>query len=250
MIEVENLTKQFPQKWFKKLTAVDGVSFRVADGEVMGLLGPNGAGKTTIMRLLATMLRPGGGAARVGGYDVRAQANHVRGILGILPEVWGLYERFTPREHLRMFGNFYGMKGAALERRVDELIALLGMQEYANRECKRFSKGMSQKVALARTLIHDPRHLLLDEPTSGLDVMSARLVRRLIAEARAQGKCLIVSTHILGEAERLCDRLILLDAGKVIAEGTPAEIRQRAGKENLEDAFLALLGREDVEVVS
>ncbi len=250
MIEVENLTKTFRQKWFKKLVAVDGVSFRVNDGEVVGLLGPNGAGKTTIMRLLATMLRPGDGTARVGGYDIRTQANRVRGILGILPEVWGLYERFTPREHLRMFGNFYGMKGAELERRIDELIALLGMQEYADRECKRFSKGMSQKVALARTLIHDPRYLLLDEPTSGLDVMSARLVRRLIAEARRQGKCLIVSTHILGEAERLCDRLILLDAGKVIAEGTPAEIRQRAGKENLEDAFLALLGREDVEVVS
>jgi sodium transport system ATP-binding protein len=161
-----------------------------------------------------------------------------------------LYERFTPREHLRMFGNFYGMRGAALERRIDELVAMLGMEDYANRECKRFSKGMSQKVALARTLVHNPHHLLLDEPTSGLDVMSARLVRRLIAEARTGGKCMIVSTHILSEAERLCDRLILLDAGRLIAEGTPAEIRQRAGKENLEDAFLSLLGREDVEVVS
>jgi sodium transport system ATP-binding protein len=250
MIEVENLTKTFRQKWFKKLTAVNGVSFRVTDGEVVGLLGPNGAGKTTIMRLLATMLRPGSGTARVSGFDVRTHANQVRGVTGILPEYWGLYERFTPREHLRMFGIFYGMSGPALERRIDELVALLGMQEYADRECKRFSKGMSQKVALARTLIHNPQNLLLDEPTSGLDVMSARQARRLIAESRAQGKCVIVSTHILSEAERLCDRLILLDAGRIIAEGMPAELRERTGKENIEEAFLSLLGREDAEVVS
>jgi sodium transport system ATP-binding protein len=250
MIEAENLTKHFPQKWFRKITAVDGVSFCVGDGEVVGLLGPNGAGKTTIMRMLATMLKPVKGTARVGGYDVRTHANRVRGSLGILPEYWGLYERLTPREILRMFGVFYGMKGPALERRIDELIVLLEMQAYADRECQRFSKGMSQKVAIARTLIHDPQHLLLDEPTSGLDVMSARQVRQLIADSRRQGKCVIVSTHILSEAERLCDRLILLDAGRVVAEGTPEALCQRSGKENLEDAFLALLGREDAEVMS
>lgn len=250
MIEIENLTKTFRQKWFKKLTAVNEVNFRVADGEVVGLLGPNGAGKTTMMRLLATVLQPTSGTARVSGFDVRSQAERVRGVVGILPETWGLYERFSPREHLRMFGNFYGMKGAVLERRIDELIALLGMQEYADRECKRFSKGMSQKVALARTLIHDPQNLLLDEPTSGLDVMSARQVRRLIADSRRQGKCVIVSTHILSEAERLCDRLVLIDAGKVVTEGTPAEILARTGKENIEEAFLAILGRTDAEVMS
>jgi len=250
MIEVENLAKHFRQKLFQKITAVNGVSFAVNDGEVVGLLGPNGAGKTTIMRLLATMLKPSSGAVRVGGRDTCARAREVRGIIGILPEYWGLYERFTPREHLRMFGNFYGMKGAALEKRINELIELLEMGEYADRQCKHFSKGMSQKVAMARTLVHDPHHLLLDEPTSGLDVMSARLVRRLIIESRVQGKCVIVSTHILSEAERLCDRLILLDAGKVIAEGTPADLIQRAGRDNLEDAFLALLGREDAEVMS
>jgi len=124
------------------------------------------------------------------------------------------------------------------------------MQEYADRECKRFSKGMSQKVAFARTLIHNPQNLLLDEPTSGLDVMSARQVRRLIADSHAQGKCVIVSTHILSEAERLCDRLILLDAGRIVAEGTPAALMERTGRENLEDAFLTLLGREDAEVIS
>jgi sodium transport system ATP-binding protein len=171
-------------------------------------------------------------------------------VVGILPETWGLYERFTPREHLRMFGVFYGLKGHALEARINELIELLGMNEYADRQCNRFSKGMSQKVALARTLIHDPQNLLLDEPTSGLDVMSARQVRRLIADSRTHGKCVIVSTHILSEAERLCDRLVLIDAGKVVTEGTPAEILARTGKTNIEDAFLAVLGREDAEVMS
>ena len=250
MIEVEKLTKLFHPKFRKKFVAVDGVSFGVEDGEVLGLLGPNGAGKTTIMRMLATLLSPTSGTARVSGYDVRTHPNQVRGALGILPEYWGLYERFTPRENLRMFGTFYGMKGPALERRMAELIEILGMQEYADRECKRFSKGMSQKVALARTLIHDPPNLLLDEPTSGLDVMSARQVRNLIADSRRQGKCVIVSTHILSEAERLCDRLILLDAGRVVAEETPDSLCQRTGSESLEDAFLTLLGRQDLEVLS
>jgi sodium transport system ATP-binding protein len=250
MIEVENLTKQFRAKKFKKITAVNEVSFMVNDGEVVGLLGPNGAGKTTIMRLLATVLTPTKGTAHVGGFDVRAHPDDVRGILGILPEYWGLYERFTPREHLRMFGTFYDMEGASLEKRIDELIAMLDMSEYADRECTRFSKGMSQKVALARALIHDPHYLLLDEPTSGLDVMSARQVRQLISRSRADGRCVIVSTHILSEAERLCDRLVLIDAGKMVADGTPAELMRRAGKQNVEEAFLALLGREDVEVVA
>jgi sodium transport system ATP-binding protein len=241
MIEVENLTKQFRAKKFKKITAVEGVSFKVNDGEVVGLLGPNGAGKTTLMRLLATVLTPTQGTARVGGFDVCAHPNHVRGILGILPEYSGLYERFTPREHLHMFGMFYDMDGASLEKRIDELIAMLDMSEYADRECNRFSKGMSQKVALARALIHDPQHLLLDEPTSGLDVMSARQVRQLISRSRAQGRCVIVSTHILSEAERLCDRLVLIDSGRMVADGTPAELMQRTGKQNVEDAFLALL---------
>lgn len=250
MIEVENLGKHFRQKMFKKFIAVDGVSFSVDDGEVLGLLGPNGAGKTTIMRMIATVLKPVNGTVRVGGYDVRTHPNQVRGVLGILPEYWGLYERFTPRENLRMFGTFYGMKGAALERRIDELIVLLEMQDYADRECNRFSKGMSQKVALARTLIHNPQNLLLDEPTSGLDVMSARQVRNLISDSRRQGKCVIVSTHILSEAERLCDRLVLIDGGKVVAQGTPRSLCERAGRANLEDAFLTLLRREDVEVIS
>jgi sodium transport system ATP-binding protein len=245
MIQVENLSKHF-----KKFVAVDRVSFRVDKGEVLGLLGPNGAGKTTIMRVIATLLTPARGTVRVDGYDIHTHPHEVRGALGILPEYWGLYERFTPRENLRMFGTFYGMKGPSLERRIDELIDLFGMHDYADRECKRFSKGMSQKVALARCMIHNPSNLLLDEPTSGLDVMSARQVRKLISDSREQGRCVIVSTHILSEAERLCDRLILLDGGRVVAEETPESLCKRANKENLEDAFLSLLGRQDVEVIS
>ena len=245
MIEVENLAKHF-----KKVKAVDGVSFKVRDGEVVGLLGANGAGKTTIMRLLGTVLQPSNGTARIQGFDVRQQPDTVRRVLGVLPEYCGLYERFTPREHLRLFGAFHELEGPALERRIDELIALLDMSEYADRECKRFSKGMSQKVALARAIIHDPTHVLLDEPTSGLDVMSARQVRSLISNSRAQGRCIIVSTHILSEAERLCDRLVLIDHGHVVADGTPNAICALAGKSSVEEAFLALVGREDVEVIA
>jgi sodium transport system ATP-binding protein len=250
MIEIENLSKYFRGKRFKKVQAVDGVSFSVRDGDVLGLLGPNGAGKTTIMRLLGTVLQPSGGTARVGGFDVRRQPDAVRRVLGVLPEYWGLYERFTPREHLRLFGKFHNMAGAVLEERIRALIALLDMEEYADRQCKRFSKGMSQKVALARALIHDPSHLLLDEPTAGLDVMSARQVRALITRSREAGKCIIVSTHILSEAERLCDRLVFLDEGVLVAEGTPADLCRRAGVETVEEAFLKMVGREDVELVA
>jgi sodium transport system ATP-binding protein len=250
MIEIENLSKYFRGKRFKKVQAVDGVSFAVRDGEVLGLLGPNGAGKTTIMRLLGTVLQPSGGTARVGGFDVRRQPDEVRRVLGVLPEYWGLYERFTPREHLLLFGKFHGMNGTALEERIQALIALLDMGEYADRQCKRFSKGMSQKVALARALIHDPSHLLLDEPTAGLDVMSARQVRALITRSRNEGKCVVVSTHILSEAERLCDRLVFLDMGRLVAEGTPAELCRHAGVDTVEEAFLKMVGREDVELVA
>ncbi len=249
MIEVENLTKQFRPSFFKKIVAVNNVSFKVNNGEVVGLLGSNGAGKTTIMRLLATALRPTSGTARVDGYDVREAGQKARTSIGILPENWGLYERFTPREHLRMFGEYYGMEDAILEKRIEELILTFNMSEYADRRCQRFSKGMSQKVALARALIHNPQNLLLDEPTNGLDVMSARQVRDFIIRSREEGHAVILSTHILSEAERLCDRLVLIDAGVVVAQGTIAELIAQAGKKNFEDAFLSLLGREDVEVV-
>lgn len=249
MISGERLTKHFKAKLFKKIVAVNEASFTVNDGEVVGLLGPNGAGKTTLMRLLATVLHPTQGTAQVDGLDIRVHPREVRRKIGILPETWGLYERFTPREHLRMFGQYYDMEKAVIEQRTEELVKTLGMDDFADRECKRFSRGMSQKVALARAMIHNPQNLLLDEPTNGLDVMSARQVRRLIIQLRDEGRCVMISTHVLSEAERLCDRLILIDGGKVVAQGTPAELCRQSDKPTLEEAFLSILGREDVEVV-
>ncbi len=237
MIEVQELVKHFGP-----VRAVDGLTFTARQGEVLGLLGPNGAGKTTTLRMLATVLVPTSGTARVGGHDVRGEPEAVRADLGVLPEYWGLYGRLTPCEHLRYFGRLHGLRGSALEARIRALIADLEMDEYADRRCEPFSKGMKQKVALGRALIHDPQHLLLDEPTAGLDVMSARNVRDLIARFRSEGRCVILSTHILGEAERLCDRLAIIDHGRVVASGTPEALQRETGQATLEEAFVHLVG--------
>jgi sodium transport system ATP-binding protein len=242
MIEVMNLVKHFGP-----VRAVDGVSFTAREGEVLGLLGPNGAGKTTTLRLLSTVLRPSAGTARVGGHDVIREPAPVRAELGVLPENWGLYGRLTAREHLRYFGRLYGMDAGRLESRIEAVIALFEIGEYADRRCEPFSKGMKQKVALGRALIHDPRHLLLDEPTAGLDVMSARGVREVIARFRDEGRCVVLSTHILAEAERLCDRLVLIQRGRIVAGGTPEELRRLADRQTLEEAFVALVGEPTAE---
>jgi sodium transport system ATP-binding protein len=237
MIEVEALTKHFG-----RVRAVDGLTFSARQGEVLGLLGPNGAGKTTTLRMLSTVLAPTSGTARVGGREIRSQARAVRADLGVLPEYWGLYGRLTPREHLRYFGRLHGLRGPDLEQRIGLLISDLEMGEYADRRCEPFSKGMKQKVALGRALIHNPQHLLLDEPTAGLDVISARNVRELIERFRGEGRCVILSTHILGEAERLCDRLAIVDHGRVVAAGAPAELLRQTGQTTLEEAFVHLVG--------
>jgi sodium transport system ATP-binding protein len=239
MIEVEGLAKHF-----NGVRAVDGVTFAAREGEVLGLLGPNGAGKTTTLRLLATVLRPTAGSAKVGGHDLLTDPAGVRAALGVLPEYWGLYGRLTPREHLRYFGRLHGLAGEGLEKRIEEVTSILEIGEYADRRCEPFSKGMKQKVALGRALIHNPHHLLLDEPTAGLDVMSARGVRDLIARFRDEGRCLILSTHILGEAERLCTRLAIIQRGRIIAYGSPEELVRQTGEASLEGAFVHLVGEE------
>jgi sodium transport system ATP-binding protein len=239
MIEVEGLAKHF-----NGMRAVDGVTFAAREGEVLGLLGPNGAGKTTTLRLLATVLRAAAGSAKVGGYDLLTDPAAVRATLGVLPEYWGLYGRLTPREHLRYFGRLHGLAGEGLEKRIEEVVSLVEIEEYADRRCEPFSKGMKQKVALGRALIHNPHHLLLDEPTTGLDVMSARNVRDLIARFRDEGRCLILSTHILGEAERLCTRLAIIQRGRIIACGSPEELVRQTGEASLEGAFVHLVGEE------
>ncbi|MBM4464002.1 MAG: ATP-binding cassette domain-containing protein [Chloroflexi bacterium] len=239
MIEVQNLVKHFGP-----IRAVDGVSLVCQDGEVFGLLGPNGAGKTTTLRMLATMLQPVAGTARVDGHDVLRESTEVRQAVGVLPETVGLYGRLTAREQLRYFGRLYGLADAALERRIEELLTMLEMADYADRRCEGFSKGMRQKVALARALIHDPRTMILDEPTAGLDVMSARSVRDFIDRFRQEGRCVLLSTHVMSEAERLCDRIAIIHKGKILVQGTPDELRQRTGEENLEEAFVRLVGEE------
>lgn len=243
MITVEHLSKKF-----KKIHAVDDLSFEARDGEVLGLLGANGAGKTTTTRILSGTLRPSQGRVMIGGYDVSRNTNQVRHCLGVMPELWGLYGHLTPRDHLQFFGRMFGMAPKKINQRVDELVALLQMEEYLDRSCESFSKGMKQKVSMARTMLHNPDHYLLDEPTSGLDVMSARQIRAIVRDVCQQGKCVIMSTHILGEAEKLCDRIVIMDKGRKVAEGTVPELLSMAGAASLEDAFVTLLGRSDVEV--
>jgi sodium transport system ATP-binding protein len=244
MIEVIELVKHFG-----KIKAVDGLDFTAQDGQVLGLLGANGAGKTTTMRLVSAVIRPTSGDIRVGGIDTQKQPDLVRQMLGTLPENWGLYPRFTPREHFEMFGRYYNMGGIPLKQRIEEVIELLGIQDYADRRCEPFSKGMKQKVAIGRAILHNPTHLLLDEPTNGLDVMSARQVRALITRMRELGHCVIISTHVLSEAERLCDDVVIMDAGKVKAHGSVQAMRDQTGADTLEEAFLRLVGHADVEVV-
>ena len=242
MISVEGLTKRFGQ-----VTAVDGVSFEARDGEVTGLLGPNGAGKTTALRMLYGLMRPDGGRIAVDGVDAAADPGGARARMGVLPDAHGLYQRFTAREHLRYFGQLRGLAGAALDRRVDELVELLDMGAIAGRRAQGFSHGERSKVSIGRALIHDPRTVLMDEPTNGLDVGSTRAVRGLIRRMREEGRCVLFSSHIMQEVAALCDRIVILAEGRVAAEGTPDELRARTGHANLEDAFVALSGLDEVE---
>ena len=242
MISVEGLSKRFGE-----VTAVDGVSFAARDGEVTGLLGPNGAGKTTTLRMLYGLMRPDGGRMAVDGVDAAADPAGVRARMGVLPDAHGLYQRLTAREHLRYFGRLRGLAGAALERRVDELVELLDMGAIAGRRAQGFSHGERTKVSLGRALVHDPRTVLMDEPTNGLDVGSTRAVRGLIRRMREEGRCVLFSSHIMQEVAALCDRIVILAEGRVAADGTPDELRARTGHANLEDAFVALSGLDEVE---
>jgi sodium transport system ATP-binding protein len=237
MIEVRNLHKRFGA-----VTAVEDVSFSAADGVVTGLLGPNGAGKTTTLRMLYTLVRPDRGSARIDGLDVAERPMEVRRAIGVLPDARGLYPRLTAREHARYAGELHGLSGSLLDKRVDELIELLDMKDIANRRAEGFSQGERMKVALARALVHNPRNVLLDEPTNGLDVMSTRAVRTLIRRLKEQGHCILFSSHVMQEVGALCDRIVVVARGRVVAEGTPDELRARTGKDSLEEAFVSVIG--------
>jgi sodium transport system ATP-binding protein len=247
MIEVTNLTKTFTDKKRGLVNAVDHVSFRVRGGEIFGLLGPNGAGKTTALRMLATVIRPTEGTATVGGYDVREQPDGVRRQIGFLSSDMGLYHRLTARETLVYFGELNGLKGSELKRRVEESIAALDMEKFASTQIDKLSTGMRQKVAIARTLVHNPPVLILDEPASGLDVPTARVIEEFILGARHSGKCIVLSTHVMEEAEYLCDRIAVIHEGRIKVTGTMAELRAATGKTRLREVFLNLLGMESLE---
>ena len=237
MIEVAGLAKAFGA-----VRAVDGVEFTVADGAITGLLGPNGAGKTTTLRILATLLRPDAGTARVDGFDVERQALDVRGRIGVVPDARGLYPRLTARENVRYYGRLHGFDGSRLEQAIERLITLLGMEDIADRRAHGFSTGQRVKVAIARALIHDPPNVLLDEPTSGLDIMATRAMREAIRRLRDDGKCVLLSTHIMQEVSALCDRVVVIASGRVVADGAPEQLRERTGRNHLEDVFVELIG--------
>jgi sodium transport system ATP-binding protein len=243
MIDVEGLQKSFGRK--HEVEAVRGVSFQAPDGEITGLLGPNGAGKTTLLRMVATLVLPDAGRARVGGLDVVADRYAVRSRIGVLSDARGLYPRLTARENVRYFGRLHGLGGDALDARIDALFATLGMTPLADRRTAGFSQGERMKVAIARALVHDPDAILLDEPTNGLDIMSVRTLRSELRALRTQGKCLLFSSHVMQEVAALCDRIVVMARGRVVAAGTAAQLVERAGTEGLEDAFVKLIGSDE-----
>jgi sodium transport system ATP-binding protein len=230
------------EKRFGATAAVNGLSMIAVDGAVTGLLGPNGAGKTTTLRMLYGVMKPDSGRIDVDGIDAVASAQHAQQRLGVLPDGFGLYPRLTAREHIHYFGELHGISGRTLHERANELIRLLDMTTIADRRTEGFSHGERTKVALARALVHDPQNILLDEPTNGLDVMSTRTVRAIIRRLRAEGRSVLFSSHVMQEVSALCDSVVVIAAGRVVASGSPDELRAHTGLENLEDVFVRLTG--------
>jgi sodium transport system ATP-binding protein len=245
MIEAKALTKIFKDKKRGEVRAVDDISFNCKEGEVFGLLGPNGAGKTTTLRMLSTAIKPSSGTAVIEGADVVKEPQRVRKIIGFLSGNTGLYGRLTAREMVAYFGRLYGMNKEQIKIRTEKIFDLLDMNEFADSRNEKLSTGMKQKVSIARSVLHDPPVMVFDEPTSGLDVMSSRTIVQFIRQCRDEGKCVIFSTHIMSEAMRLCDRIAIIHKGKIYFEGTVSEILGKTGKDNLEDAFIEIVGASD-----
>lgn len=244
MIEAGNLRKSFATRSGTVL-AVDGVSFRAEDGQITGLLGPNGAGKTTTLRMLYTLVTPDAGHIEVDGIDVARNPAAVRRRLGVLPDARGVYKRLTARENIRYFGRLQGLDDTLIAERTERLVAALGLQEIIDRRTEGFSQGQRTKTAIARALVHDPRNVLLDEPTNGLDVMTTRALRQFLRQLRADGRCVVFSSHIMQEVAALCDRIVVIAHGHVVAQGTPDELRAETGCESLEDAFVKAIGTDE-----
>jgi len=244
MIQVDNLHKAFKART-GAVKAVDGVSFHAEDGQITGLLGPNGAGKTTTLRMLYTLMSPDQGRVVVDGVDAGRDPEAVRRSLGVLPDARGVYKRLTARENIDYFGRLHGMSEGDIARQRDRLIAALDMTDIAERQTEGFSQGQRTKTAIARALVHDPKNVILDEPTNGLDVMTTRAMREFLKQLRAEGRCVIFSSHIMQEVAALCDRIVVIAKGRVVAQGTADELRQQTGEENLEDAFVKAIGTEE-----
>ena len=243
------ITAQHLHKAFKTRTgtvkAVDGVDFTAEDGRITGLLGPNGAGKTTTLRMLYTLMRPDSGSVRVDGIDAGEDPAAVRRILGVLPDARGIYKRLTARENIRYFGELHGLPRALVDERIDSLSARLDMADILDRRTEGFSQGQRTKTAIARALVHDPRNVILDEPTNGLDVMTTRAMREFLFSLRDEGRCVVFSSHIMQEVAALCDRIVIIAKGQVMAAGTADELRERFDEPNLEDAFVKAIGSQE-----
>ncbi|MBU6246339.1 MAG: ATP-binding cassette domain-containing protein [Xanthomonadaceae bacterium] len=240
MIEVKDLHKAFGA-----VKAVDGVTFAARDGQITGLLGPNGAGKTTTLRMLYTLMKPDRGQVLVDGIDAAVDPLAVRRQLGVLPDARGLYKRLTARENIDYFARLQGLPEDELRTRREALVRALDMADIADRRTEGFSQGQRVKTAIARALIHDPRNVILDEPTNGLDVMATRALREFMRNLKAEGRCVLFSSHIMQEVGALCDRIVVIARGRVVADATPDQLRAQTGESNLEEAFVKLIGSDE-----
>ncbi|WP_025822071.1 ABC transporter ATP-binding protein [Shewanella marina] len=240
MLEVKNLAKRIGE-----VQALDNLSFSAQDGHITGLLGPNGAGKTTCLRTLFGLLTPDSGQAEIDGIDIALDPIAAKQQLGLFPDPFGLYERLTPREYISYFASLNGLSNTQADQATQAVIDKLMLKDIADRRCKGFSQGQRMKTALAQAIVHNPRNIVLDEPTRGLDVMSTRVLRGMLSDLRDQGHCVLFSSHVMQEVASLCDHVIVMAKGKVVATGSPDELCQQAGQTSLEEAFITLIGTDE-----
>ncbi|MCH1930416.1 ATP-binding cassette domain-containing protein [Shewanella sp. A25] len=240
MIKVSNLSKRIGD-----VQALNDLSFEAKNGQITGLLGPNGAGKTTCLRTIFALLKPDTGIAEIDGIDVSLDPIAAKQQLGLFPDPFGLYERLTPREYIRYFAELSGLSTSDAKEATSKVIAKLRLEDISDRRCKGFSQGQRMKTALAQAIVHNPSNIILDEPTRGLDVMSTRLLRDILIDLKNQGHCVLFSSHVMQEVAALCDQVIVMAQGRVVAVGSPSELCEQTGKASLEDAFIQLIGTDE-----
>ncbi len=252
MIKVMNLSKEFPKKDGTVFRAVDDISFEAKDSEIVCLLGVNGAGKTTTMRILSTIFKPSSGTAEIQGFDIQKNAQNVRENLGFLTGDTGLYNRLRGNEFIRYFGRLYGVQENTIDARIKEMADMLDMHDFLDKKIEFMSTGMKQKVSIVRSIIHDPPVMIFDEPTSGLDILTARNIVSFIRQCKQRGKCVLFSTHIMREAERLADRIVMIHKGKILANGTLEELRLMSEQTDLDDIFVHFVNQftDEAEVLA